>query len=124
MSVRNTEGFKFSVVTTGNADVDSRKPTKLRHTTLDSLLRAIDGKQMDEQVKEELKRMAKGYPEQALESWKKNFNLHVQRARQKVRERNKPIPQPEPKPLDPLPEQILERPDQPPPAPAIDEFAD
>ncbi len=121
MSVRNTEGFRFTVVTTGNADVDSRKPTKLRHTTLDSLLRAIDAKSMDEQVKEELKKMAKGYPEQALESWKKNFNLHVQRARQKVRDRNKPLPAPEPESLD-LP--ASEAPPQPPPAPAVDEFAD
>ena len=122
MSVRNTEGFKFTVVSTGNADVDSRKSTNLRHTTLDSMLRAIDAKSMDEQVKEELKKMAKGYPEQALESWKKNFNLHVQRARQKVRDRNKPRPAPEPESLE-IPAQEV-TPQQPPPVHAIEESAD
>lgn len=114
------------MVTTGNAEVDARKPSRLRHTTLDSLLRAIDAKSLDAQVKEELKRMAKGYPEQALESWKKNFNLHVQRARKKVKEMNKPIPAPEPETSESPAEDLaqIQQQEQAPPAPAVDEFAD
>lgn len=90
MATNNAENFKFKVVSTGNSDVDGRKPCKLVRVTLEKVCAWIDAKKLDKAVTEELKKSAGTYPENALETWLKNFGTHVSRARRLLAKRGKP----------------------------------
>ena len=90
MATNNAENFKFKVVSTGNSDVDGRKPCKLVRVTLEKVCAWIDAKKLDKSVTDELKKSAGTYPENALETWLKNFGTHVSRARRLIAKRGKP----------------------------------
>lgn len=76
----STESIGFKVVTMGRDDVDSRLPTNLKSLTLANLLEWIDSQPIDDRLKQELKKAASKYPQQALGSFKKNFRKHLTQA--------------------------------------------
>ena len=82
--MNDTEKMRVKVVAMGNPLVDRRKPCNQRPVTLESLLSYIDSVVRDERVREEVKKMATAYPYQALPSFGKNLNLHIQKAQKKV----------------------------------------
>lgn len=85
MSTMNSaEGINFKVELPG----EKRKPCKLQYLTLDQLLQWINSQSgIDEAVKEELAKKAKGYPNFALSSFKKNFSTHLSKAQKIVRDK-------------------------------------
>lgn len=92
MSTKNAEGLNFKIVSMGREEVDRRPPCNLRPINLDKLLAWIDTQVSDPDLREEVKKAAKGYP--ALGSFRRNFQMHLSRAQKKLRERtpiNKPI---------------------------------
>lgn len=83
----NAEGMNFKVVTMGRPEVDERQPCNFLPTTLRGLLAWIDAQStLEEPVKQELKKMASAYPNQALSSFRRNFSRHLARARKIVRD--------------------------------------
>ena len=84
MSTQNAEGLNFKVVTMGREDVDNRPPCNFRPMTMKRLLDYIEGNVTDPLVREEVKKAAAMYPQQALASFKKNLNTHIARARKKL----------------------------------------
>lgn len=57
--------------------------------TLEALKAWIDTQQVEERVKEILKGMASRYPNQALPSFKKNYNVLLDRAKRQLRAETK-----------------------------------
>lgn len=82
-TMKNTEGINFKIELPG----EKRKPCKLQYLTLDQLIRWINAQNIDEAVKEELIKKAKGYPNFALSSFKKNFPTHLSKAQKVVRDK-------------------------------------
>lgn len=77
---KSTEGLNFSV---SNMSGSGRKPSKLNTITLEKVNAWIEKKNLDKPIEKELKLMAAVYPQDALENWMKNFQLHLVRAREK-----------------------------------------
>jgi hypothetical protein len=77
MSTNNAEGFNFKVLTMGRDEVDRRKPCNLNPLTLSKLFEWIESKSIDHRLKEQLKKSASKYPQQALPVWQKNYSRHV-----------------------------------------------
>lgn len=80
MSTNNTEGINFKVSSMGREEVDNRPPCNLRPLTLSKLHAWIDGKSIDSRLKEELKKSASKYPQQALSTWQKRYSKHLANA--------------------------------------------
>lgn len=82
----NAEGINFKMTTIGAED---RPQCNLRPWTLEKMVRWINNSKdlegIEESVKKELCRSAAQYPEQALPKWKKNFPLHLAKAKKKIR---------------------------------------
>lgn len=93
MPTNNAEGMNFKVVHTGNSIVDGRKPSNLRPLTLASIDVFIEEKVTDQRVREEVKKLVRAYPQQALWSFKKNIQTHIARAQKKLK--NIPLIKPE-----------------------------
>ena len=85
--IGNTESLGFKVVSMGREEVDSRRPCNLRPLTLAKLCAWIDAKRIDSRLKEELKRMAATYPQQALSTWQRTYARHVATAQNMLREK-------------------------------------
>jgi len=90
MSTNNTENLGFKVLTMGREEVDSRRPSNLRPLTLQKLQAWIDNKRIDSRLKEELKKSAATYPQQALSTWQKMYSQHLAKAQNALRQ--KPAP--------------------------------
>jgi hypothetical protein len=86
MATNNVEGMSFKVVDTGNPLVDNRIPSNLRPMNLDRLDAFIDGKVKDKRTAEAVKKLARSYPQQALNSFKKNIQTHIARAQKKLKD--------------------------------------
>ena len=86
MSTNNAENLNFRII----SGVPDRIPNNFRILTIKELLRWIDEKDIDEQVKEELKKMCSKYPQQALTNWKSNYNIHLRKANLKLKNQVKP----------------------------------
>ena len=84
MTGDNTEGINFKVITTGRPDVDGRKPCNFKPLTLRRLVEWIDAKPISFALKEELKKMASAYPEQALHKWQLAYQRHLAAAQQSL----------------------------------------
>lgn len=80
--MNSNEGLNFRIHLIGQAN---RVPCNLNPITLDKLINWIDKKEVEMPVKEELKRMAGKYPENALPNWVKNYNRHLLKAKKKVK---------------------------------------
>lgn len=78
--MNSTESVGFKVVTMGRDEIDNRSPSNLRPLTLAKLHEWIDAQPLDVRMKEQLKKMAGSYPQQALGSWKKNYRKHLAKA--------------------------------------------
>lgn len=93
MTIGNPEQFKFKILTTGQDEVDKRKPCVLNPLNLEKLLKWIDAQNLDEATKNELKKSASGYPHQALGTWRKNYSRHVANAQAKLKKlpKTKPV---------------------------------
>lgn len=84
--MKNAEGFNFSV---SNMSASGRKKSKLNTITLEKVNVWIENKNLDKPIENELKIMASVYPQNALENWMKNFQLHLVRAREKFQKSRK-----------------------------------
>ena len=74
------EGINFKVTIRGKSD---RKPSNLNPLTLQKLFKWIDDKPaINVEIKEELKKMASTYPQQALTKWQLAFPKHLIKARE------------------------------------------
>lgn len=87
--MNSTESVGFKVVTMGRDEIDSRSPSNLRPLTLAKLHEWIDAQPVDDRMKEQLKKMAGSYPQQALSSWKKNYRKHLAKAQNLLRDKSK-----------------------------------
>jgi hypothetical protein len=84
MANNPAENLNFRLVTTGNPLVDNRQPSNLRPLTLEKLNAYIDVRVKDKKLAELVKKLAKGYPQQALWSFKKNIQTHIGRAQKQL----------------------------------------
>lgn len=91
----STEGINFKLVTTGRVDVDARKPSNFNVLTYTKLCRWIDEKSISQSLKDELKKMASTYPQQALPKWVKAFPKHLITAQDVLSKRDSFIVKPE-----------------------------
>lgn len=92
MSSNNTENLGFKVLTMGREEVDSRRPCNLRPLTLQKLYAWIDDKRIDSRLKEELKKSAASYPQQALSTWQKMYSQHLAKAQNTLKKKPAPPP--------------------------------
>ena len=83
---KSTEGLNFSV---SNMSGANRKPSNLITITLEKVIAWLKKKGLDEPVEKELIKMASVYPQNALENWMKNFQMHLVRARSEVQKKHK-----------------------------------
>jgi hypothetical protein len=90
MSTNNTENLGFRILTMGREEVDARRPCNLRPLTLEKLNAWIDAKRIDSRLKEELKKSAASYPNQALFTWQKMYSKHLAKAQNTLQD--KPAP--------------------------------
>lgn len=81
MPTNNTEKMGFSV----SMGQEKREPCNLRTITLERVYKFIENKNIDAKLTFQLKKMAAVYPQQALENWMKNFNIHLLKARSLVK---------------------------------------
>lgn len=86
MSINSAEKMNFKLLSTG--DQLERKPCDFNILTIKELLKWIDEKDIDEKVKEELKKKCSNYPQQALSNWKNNYNTHLTRAIKKIKKQD------------------------------------
>lgn len=91
MATNNAEGMNFKVVSMGSPLVDERRPSNLRPLTLDKLDLFIDSKVNDQRTAEQVKKLARVYPQQALWSFKKNIQTHIARAQKKLKDAPLPM---------------------------------
>ena len=75
MSSAENMGFQVKILD-GNK---KRKPCDLQPLTLAKVIDWIEAKRLDPKVKEELKKSAANYPQQALSNWQNNFSLHLEK---------------------------------------------
>lgn len=87
--MNSTESVGFKVVTMGKDEIDCRAPCNLRPLTLAKLFDWIDAQPVENRMKEQLKKMAGSYPQQALGSWKKNYRKHLAKAQSFLKDKNK-----------------------------------
>ena len=81
-----TEGINFKVTIHGKTN---RQPSNLTPLTLRHLLKWIDEKPtLSDSLKEELKKMASTYPQQALPKWQAAFAKHLAKARAALSKRD------------------------------------
>lgn len=83
--MNSAEKFNFKVSAVGSED---KKPVVLRQLTLDKVLDWIDNQSLDPQVKEALKKSASSYPHKALGNWRKNYQRHLSKAQNIVKNRD------------------------------------
>lgn len=77
-----TEGINFKVTIHGG-NKTNRKPSNFNPLTLKQLLKWIDDKPIiTDAVKEELKKMASTFPQQALPKWQAAFPKYLAKARE------------------------------------------
>ena len=84
---REAESMNFNVSTGGE---EKNRNKDCRILTLKKVFDFIDKKDYDESVKKELKRMVSGYPQNAFESFGKNFSKHLASAHKAAR-KNRPM---------------------------------
>lgn len=89
MTVGNPENFKVKLITSGREEVDKRIPCNLNTLTLDKLYKWIDSQQTNSLIKQELKKSASRFPQQALGAWQKNYIKHLSKAQAKLRNKAK-----------------------------------
>lgn len=92
MSTNNTENLGFKVLTMGREEVDGRRKSNLRPLTLEKLHAWIDNKRIDSRLKEELKKSAAAYPQQALSTWQRMYSQHLAKAQNMLKKRPAPPP--------------------------------
>jgi hypothetical protein len=91
--VSNTENLGFKVVSMGREEIDNRRPCNLRPLTLAKLYDWIDSKRIDSRLKEELKKSAGSYPQQALLTWQRTYAKHLAKAQNMLRDKAVPPPE-------------------------------
>lgn len=89
----STESLGFKVSDMSN-EKENRPKSNLRPMTLAKLHLWIDGLTIETRLKEELKRMASQYPQQALSAFPKNYRTYLAKAQNNLK--NKPQVKPEP----------------------------
>lgn len=88
--MHEAEGINFKIVHLANdPHAEGRRPSNLRPWNLRKMHKHIDATVTDPEVAEEVKRLAGGYPQQALWAFKKNLSSHIAKAQRNIRERNK-----------------------------------
>jgi hypothetical protein len=80
----NPDSIKFSI-----SNGQNRKNEYFQNITLKKVIFWIDQKDIDQETKNELKRMVSRYPHHALERWINNYTKNVSNARKNLRSRNK-----------------------------------
>lgn len=76
-----SESFNMKVSVTNS---NKREPCNFKSITVKKLFNYIDATPYDVELKNELKKSIGNYPQNALENWFENFDLHVSKARNKV----------------------------------------
>jgi hypothetical protein len=88
MSTNNAEGVNFKV-SMGNNESNNRSQSRFNSLTIKKLCDWIDSKPINSQLKEELKKSASSYPQQALSNWQKNYLTHLSTAQSFIQKRKK-----------------------------------
>lgn len=87
----STEGVNFKVLTMGKSQIDQRQPSNLDVMTLKKLQAWIDAKPISDELKQELKKMASSYPDQALGFWVKSYSRNLEIAQRNMTNLPKPV---------------------------------
>ena len=88
----DAESLKFKV-TTGRPEIDERQPCNFRHPNLGGVLNWINQMNLDPQIMEELKSIARRYPQAALPTFMKQYQTHIGRIREKLKEEKQKLTQ-------------------------------
>jgi Sec-independent protein translocase protein TatA len=88
----DAESLKFKV-TTGRPEIDEREPCNFKHPHLGGVLNWIGKMNLDQQIMEELKSVAKRYPQAALPTFIKQYQTHIGRIREKLKEEKQKLTQ-------------------------------
>lgn len=78
--MNETERVKFRL-SAGRDEIDKRVPCNFKILTLNDVDKIIDEKEIDEKTKEELKKMARKYPFQALPIFIRNIDKNISKVR-------------------------------------------
>lgn len=78
--MNETEKIKFRM-SAGKEEIDRRAPCNFKILTLNDVDKIIDNKEIDDNIKVELKKMARKYPFQALSTFVKNIEKNISKAR-------------------------------------------
>jgi hypothetical protein len=84
------ENLKFQV---SAGQDDSRKPCSFKIINIKTVNKIIDSKDLDEKVKNHLKKMASSYPHQALEGFLRTLDKNIMIAQKEVIKEEKHKPQ-------------------------------
>jgi hypothetical protein len=87
----STEGVNFKVLTMGKSEIDRRQPSNLNVMNLKKVQSWIDAKPISDELKDELKKMASTWPDQALDFWVKSYSRHLENAQRNLTNKPKPV---------------------------------
>lgn len=85
----NAESLGFKVGTMSNDDDKKKRKCNLRPMSYAKLCAWIDSQQIEKNLKEELKRMAASYPQQALDVWPANYRKYLSKAQANLKNKRK-----------------------------------
>lgn len=80
--MNETERFKFRL-SANKEEYEKRIPSDLKILTLNQVNKIIDEKDIEDTIKEKLKKMARNYPFQALSNFIKNIDRNISKLRKK-----------------------------------------
>ncbi len=85
----NAESLGFKVGTMSSDDDKKKRKCNLRPMSYAKLCAWIDNQSIENALKEELKRIAASYPQQALEVWPANYRKYLAKAQANLKNKRK-----------------------------------